>query len=42
MLAIRFAHVFTKLRALSLAEFDKVVLLDTDLLVRRNVDTTSN
>lgn len=34
----RFAGVFTKLRALSLFEFNKIVLLDTDLLVRTRVD----
>lgn len=34
----RFANVFTKLRVFSLEDYDKVVLLDTDLLVRRNLD----
>ncbi|CAE8617493.1 unnamed protein product, partial [Polarella glacialis] len=34
----RFAHVFTKLRVFLLTEFEKIVLLDTDLLVRRNMD----
>ena len=35
----RFAGVFTKLHALNLTEFDKVVMLDTDLLVRGNIDS---
>ena len=34
----RFAGVFTKLHALGLHRFDKIVLMDLDLLVRRNVD----
>lgn len=34
----RFADVFTKLRAWELEEFDRVVLLDADTLVLRNVD----
>jgi len=34
----KFERAFTKLRAWELEEFPKVVLLDTDLLVRRNVD----
>ena len=34
----RFAGVFTKLHALNLCEFEKIVLLDLDLLVRKNVD----
>jgi hypothetical protein len=34
----RFADVYTKLRAWELEEFDRVVLLDADTLVLRNVD----
>ena len=34
----KFTRVFTKLRAWELNDFRKVVLLDTDILVRRNVD----
>lgn len=34
----RFASVFTKLRAWELTEFDKVVLMDADMLVIRNID----
>ena len=34
----RFSGVFTKLQALNLTEFDKVVLLDLDLLVRVSID----
>lgn len=34
----RFAHVFTKLRAWELIEFDKVVLLDADTIVLQNID----
>ena len=34
----RFSGVFTKLQALNLTEFDKVVLLDLDLLVRESID----
>jgi len=34
----RFAHVFTKLRALELVEFHKVLVLDTDLVIRRCID----
>ena len=34
----RFAGVFTKLHALNLTEFSKIVLLDLDLLVRTNID----
>ena len=36
----RFAHVFTKLRALELTEFGKVLLLDTDLVVRERIQTS--
>ena len=34
----RFRGVFTKLHALKLIQFEKIVLLDVDLLVRKNVD----
>lgn len=34
----RFANVFTKLRVLGLVEFDKVLMLDADLLVCQNID----
>jgi len=34
----RFAHVFTKLNALSLVSYHKVILLDTDLLIRHSID----
>jgi len=34
----RFARVFTKLRAWDLTDLDKVVLLDADTIVRRNID----
>eukprot|EP00927_Polykrikos_kofoidii_P000990 TRINITY_DN10362_c0_g1_i1.p1 TRINITY_DN10362_c0_g1~~TRINITY_DN10362_c0_g1_i1.p1 ORF type:complete len:1105 (-),score=146.40 TRINITY_DN10362_c0_g1_i1:159-3473(-) len=34
----RFHDVFTKLRALELTEFAKIVVLDLDILVRRNID----
>jgi Glycosyl transferase family 8 len=34
----RFDKVFTKLRAWELTEFDKVVLLDADMIVVRNLD----
>jgi hypothetical protein len=34
----RFDKVFTKLRAWELVEFDKVVLLDADMIVRGNID----
>ena len=34
----RFSGVFTKLHALNLIEFDKIVLLDLDLLVRESID----
>lgn len=34
----RFQEVFTKLQALSLVDFDKVLMLDNDLTVRRNID----
>lgn len=34
----RFGSVFTKLRAWQFTEFDKVVLMDADMLVIRNID----
>jgi len=34
----RFKQVFTKLQVLNLTEFDKVLMLDLDMLVRRNID----
>ena len=34
----RFAGTFTKLRAWDLVEFDKVVLLDADMVVRQSID----
>lgn len=34
----RFAMTFTKLRAFGLSDFDKVVLLDADTVVLRNID----
>eukprot|EP00392_Amoebophrya_sp_AT5.2_P005132 g5141.t1 len=34
----RFCHVFTKLRALELEEYDKVLLMDIDMCVKRNID----
>ena len=34
----RFTHVFTKLRALELTEFKKVVLLDSDMICRQSPD----
>lgn len=34
----RFVHVWTKLRAFELTEYERVVLVDTDMLVRRNMD----
>ena len=34
----RFDGVFTKLHVLALSEYDKVVMMDADLLVRKNVD----
>lgn len=38
MIYPRFANTFTKLRAFGLDDFDKVVLLDADTVVMRNVD----
>jgi len=34
----RFANTFTKLRAFSLADYDKLVLLDADTIVMQNID----
>jgi len=34
----RFESVFTKLRALELVTYSKILLMDVDLLVRRNID----
>lgn len=34
----RFANVWTKLRAFELIEYDRVVLVDSDMLVRQNMD----
>ena len=34
----RFDNVFTKLRVFGLIEYDKVVLLDTDMYVKANID----
>ena len=34
----RVVHVYTKLRAFELVEYDRVVLVDTDMLVMRNMD----
>lgn len=34
----RFKEVFTKLQALNQLDFDKVLMLDNDLIVRRNID----
>ena len=36
--ADRFEHVFTKLRALGLVEFEKILMMDIDLLVTSNID----
>jgi alpha-N-acetylglucosamine transferase len=38
LLFARFAHVFTKLRAWELEDFDRVVFLDSDTLVLQNID----
>jgi hypothetical protein len=38
LLFARFGNVFTKLRAWSLVDLDKVVLLDADTIVLRNID----
>lgn len=34
----RFTNVWTKLRVFELHEYDRVILLDSDMLVRRNMD----
>jgi len=34
----RFAHVFTKLQGLGLTDYEKVLMMDIDLLVRQNID----
>jgi len=34
----RFARTYSKLRAFDLVEFDKIVFLDADTLVLRNID----
>lgn len=38
----RFKEVFTKLQVLNQVEFDKVLMLDNDLIVRRNIDSLFN
>ena len=38
----RFAGTFTKLHAIALEEFYKVLLLDADVIIRRNVDHLFN
>merc|ERR1711865_80671 len=38
----RFKEVFTKLQALNQLDFDKVLMLDNDLIVRRNIDALFN
>ena len=34
----RFRDVFTKLQALSLIQYDKIILLDLDMIITRNID----
>ena len=34
----RFAHVFTKLHAVAMVKYDKVIVLDTDVLIRNDMD----
>jgi alpha-N-acetylglucosamine transferase len=34
----RFGDVWTKLRAFELAEYERVIMVDSDMLVRRNMD----
>ena len=34
----RFSHVFTKLRAVALSEYDRVLLVDADLIARQSPD----
>eukprot|EP00930_Biecheleria_cincta_P099831 TRINITY_DN91445_c0_g1_i1.p1 TRINITY_DN91445_c0_g1~~TRINITY_DN91445_c0_g1_i1.p1 ORF type:complete len:742 (-),score=124.09 TRINITY_DN91445_c0_g1_i1:92-2317(-) len=36
--SMRFAKVFTKLRVLQLVQYEKILLMDIDLLVRDNID----
>lgn len=36
--ATRFRDVFTKLQALSLIEYDKIILLDLDMIISKNID----
>jgi len=36
--ADRFEHVFTKLKGMSLVEFEKIIMMDIDMLVLKNVD----
>ena len=38
LVASRFEDVWTKLRVFELVEYEAVVLLDADMLVRRNID----
>mmetsp|Transcript_45716 Transcript_45716/g.97999 ORF Transcript_45716/g.97999 Transcript_45716/m.97999 type:complete len:636 (+) Transcript_45716:576-2483(+) len=37
-LQMRFANVFTKLHVFGLTDYSKVVMMDSDILVRRNID----
>ena len=34
----RFAHVFTKLHAVAMVKYDKVTVLDTEVLIRNDMD----
>ena len=34
----RFPHVFTKLHAVGMEKYDKVIVLDTDVLIRNDMD----
>ena len=34
----RFPHVFTKLHAVGMEKYDKVIILDTDVLIRNDMD----
>ena len=34
----RFAHVFTSLQAVAMVKYDKVIVLDTDVLIRNDMD----
>jgi lipopolysaccharide biosynthesis glycosyltransferase len=38
----RFKHVFTKLEALKFIEYDKIILIDIDMIVIRNIDELFN